>query len=82
MSGLKIRVNSEIGKLRAVIMQPPGKGIEQCTPLNIGSFAWDAVPSPERRRKSTESGWRRSAPSVPESWSSKTCSGKFSSFRE
>ena len=58
MSGLKIRVNSEIGKLRAVIMQPPGKGIERCTPLNIGSFAWDAVPSPgkaaEEHRKWVE----------------------------
>lgn len=45
---MKICVNSEIGKLRAVIMQPPGKGIERCTPLNIGPMAWDAVPSPAK----------------------------------
>ncbi|MDD3708490.1 MAG: arginine deiminase family protein [Aminobacterium sp.] len=45
---MKIQVNSEIGKLRAVIMQPPGKGIERCTPLNIGSLAWDSVPSPHK----------------------------------
>jgi len=45
---LKILVSSEIGKLRAVIMQPPGKGIERCTPLNVGSLSWDAVPSPAK----------------------------------
>jgi len=45
---LKILVRSEIGKLRAVIMQPPGKGIERCTPLNVGSLSWDAVPSPAK----------------------------------
>ena len=48
VTGMKIQVNSEIGKLRAVIMQPPGKGIERCTPLNIGALAWDAVPSPHK----------------------------------
>lgn len=48
MPELKIQVNSEIGKLRAVIMQPPGKGIERCTPLNVGSLAWDSVPSPRK----------------------------------
>ncbi len=42
---MRISVNSEIGKLRAVIMQPPGKGIERCTPLNVGDLAWDSVPS-------------------------------------
>ena len=26
-------------------MQPPGKGIERCTPLNVGALAWDSVPS-------------------------------------
>ena len=45
---LEILVRSEIGKLRAVIMQPPGKGIERCTPLNVGSLSWDAVPSPAK----------------------------------
>jgi len=45
---VKISVNSEIGRLRAVIMQPPGKGIERCTPLNVGSLAWDSVPSPQK----------------------------------
>ena len=45
---MKIQVNSEIGKLRAVMMQSPGKGIERCTPLNIGSLAWDSVPSPHK----------------------------------
>ncbi|NLO59394.1 MAG: arginine deiminase [Synergistaceae bacterium] len=45
---MKILVSSEIGKLRAVIMQPPGKGIERCTPLNVGSLSWDAVPSPAK----------------------------------
>ena len=58
MPEVRIRVNSEIGKLRAVIMQPPGKGIERSTPINIGSFAWDAVPSPgkaaEEHRKWVE----------------------------
>ena len=48
MEKLKILVSSEIGKLRAVIMQPPGKGIERCTPLNVGSLSWDAVPSPAK----------------------------------
>jgi Arginine deiminase len=67
MPEVRIRVNSEIGKLRAVIMRPPGKGIERCTPINIGSFAWDAVPSPERRRRNTASGWRRYARSGPRS---------------
>ncbi len=42
---MRISVNSEIGKLRAVIMQPPGRGIERCTPLNVGELAWDYVPS-------------------------------------
>jgi arginine deiminase len=45
---MRIRVRSEIGKLRAVIMQPPGKGIERCTPLNVQSLAWDAIPSPHK----------------------------------
>ncbi len=45
---MQIRVNSEIGRLRSVIMQPPGRGIERCTPLNVGSLAWDSVPSPEK----------------------------------
>ena len=42
---MKVSVTSEIGRLRAVIMQPPGKGIERCTPLNVGALAWDSVPS-------------------------------------
>ena len=45
---MRIRVRSEIGRLRAVIMQPPGKGIERCTPLNVQSLAWDAIPSPHK----------------------------------
>lgn len=43
-----IRVHSEIGRLRAVVMQPPGRGIERCTPKNVGSLSWDAVPSPKK----------------------------------
>lgn len=45
---MKICVNSEIGRLRAVVMQPPGKGIERCTPLNVGALAWDSVPSAQK----------------------------------
>ena len=42
---MKFQVNSEIGKLRAVIMQTPGPGVLRCDPLTVNSFSWDAVPS-------------------------------------
>lgn len=45
---MTLRVTSEIGRLRSVIMQPPGKGIERCTPLTAASLAWDSVPSPRK----------------------------------
>ena len=45
---MAFHVSSEIGRLREVIMQPPGCGIERCTPTNVSSLAWDAVPSPKK----------------------------------
>ena len=45
---MKIQVNSEIGKLRAVMMQRPGKEITRLTPLNMKSLLWDNVPWPGR----------------------------------
>lgn len=38
------KVNSEIGKLKAVMMQPPGKEIERLTPSNMKSLLWDNIP--------------------------------------
>ena len=43
-----IQVNSEIGKLRAAMMQRPGKEITRLTPLNMKSLLWDNVPWPGR----------------------------------
>ncbi|MCJ7684318.1 MAG: arginine deiminase family protein, partial [Desulfobacteraceae bacterium] len=45
---MKIQVNSEIGKLRAAMMQRPGKEITRLTPLNMKSLLWDNVPWPGR----------------------------------
>jgi len=42
------KVNSEIGKLKAVMMQPPGKEIERLTPSNMKSLLWDNIPWPDR----------------------------------
>jgi arginine deiminase len=71
MPEVRIRVNSEIGKLRTVIMQPPGKGIERCTPINIGIFAWDAVSSPGKEAEEHRKG---SVPRIqPASRSTLTC---------
>jgi len=45
---MKIQVNSEIGKLKAAMMQRPGKEITRLTPLNMKSLLWDNVPWPGR----------------------------------
>ena len=45
---MKIEVNSEIGKLKAVMMQHPGKEITRLTPSNMKSLLWENVPWPGR----------------------------------
>jgi len=43
---MKIQVNSEIGKLKAAMMQRPGKEITRLTPSNMKSLLWDNIPWP------------------------------------
>ena len=45
---MKIQVNSEIGKLKAVMMQRPGKEITRLTPSNMKALLWENVPWPDR----------------------------------
>jgi len=45
---MKIQVNSEIGKLKAAMMQRPGKEITRLTPSNMKSLLWDNIPWPFR----------------------------------
>jgi len=48
---MKIEVNSEIGKLKAVMLQPPGREITRLTPLNMKPLLWDNIPWPDRALK-------------------------------
>jgi len=48
---MKIEVNSEIGKLKAVMLQPPGREITRLTPSNMKSLLWDNIPWPGRALK-------------------------------
>ena len=41
---MRIQVNSEIGKLNAVMLQSPGKEITRMTPANVKSLNWDNIP--------------------------------------
>ncbi|MEN6436724.1 MAG: arginine deiminase family protein [Anaerolineaceae bacterium] len=41
---MKIQVNSEIGKLNAVMLQSPGKELTRMTPANVKSLNWDNIP--------------------------------------
>lgn len=45
---MKIKVNSEIGKLKAAMLHPPGKEITRLTPPNMKALLWDNIPWPER----------------------------------
>lgn len=45
---MEIKVNSEIGKLKAVLLHPPGKEITRLTPPNMKALLWDNIPWPER----------------------------------
>ena len=45
---MEIKVNSEIGKLKAVMLHPPGKEITRLTPSNMKALLWDNIPWPER----------------------------------
>lgn len=45
---MEIKVNSEIGKLKAVMLHPPGKEITRLTPTNMKALLWDNIPWPER----------------------------------
>ena len=41
---MTLKINSEIGKLKAAMMQPPGKEIQRLTPSNMKSLLWDNLP--------------------------------------
>jgi arginine deiminase len=48
---MKLRLNSEFGNLKAVIMHRPGKEIDRLTPYNIKEMLFDDVPYLEEMQK-------------------------------